>query len=84
MQVRYAVTFEFMNRPPLTHRGTVAGSQVATCASRAIRMAQRALRPVNWSSLVFVALERLDRDAAPEGAALAEEAASREDEAVEV
>lgn len=60
MTIRYAVTFEFPTRPPVTHRGTIAASQVATCASRAIRIARRALRPVAWSSVVFVALERLD------------------------
>jgi hypothetical protein len=59
MRIRYAVTFEFDTRPPLTHTGVVAASQVATCASRAIRTAQKALRPVHWSSVVFVALERL-------------------------
>jgi hypothetical protein len=57
--VRYVVTFEFDTRPPLTHRGTIAASSAATCASRAVRVAQQALRPVNWRSVVCVLLERL-------------------------
>ena len=61
MRVQYAVTFEFATRPPLTHRGTVAGSSTATCVARAVRTAQKALKPVNWSSTVCVLLERLDQ-----------------------
>ena len=57
--VRYAVTFEFEARAPVTHRGTVVASSAATCGARAMREAQRALRPVNWSSVVCVLLERL-------------------------
>lgn len=60
MTVNYAVTFEFDTRAPLTHRGTVAASSGATCVARATREAQKALRPVNWSSMVCVLLERLD------------------------
>lgn len=60
MTVRYAVTFEFDTRAPVTHRGTIAGGSGATCASRATRIAQKVLRPVNWSSMVCVLLERLD------------------------
>jgi hypothetical protein len=60
MTVNYAVTFEFDNRAPMTHRGTVLASSGATCVARATRAAQKALRPVNWSSLVCVLLERLD------------------------
>jgi len=59
MTVTYAVTFEFDVRPPLTHRGTVAGSTGATCVARATRIAQTALRPVGWTSLVVVLLERV-------------------------
>ena len=59
MTIRYAVTFEFLMKPPLTHRGTIAASSLGTIASRALREAQKALRPVNWSSCVFVALERV-------------------------
>ena len=61
MKVRYSVTFEFATRPPLTHRGTVAGSSTATCVARAVRTAQKALKPVNWSSVACVMLERLDQ-----------------------
>lgn len=60
MTVRFAVTYEFDTRAPLTFRGTVAGSSTATCVARATRRAQKALRPVGWSSVVCVLLERLD------------------------
>ena len=60
MTIRYAVTFEFLTRPPLTHRGTVAALSAATCASRAIKESQRILQPRGWTSLVFCALERSD------------------------
>jgi hypothetical protein len=63
MTVTYAVTFEFDTRPPVTHRGTVAASQVATCVARATRMAKKALRPVGWTSLVVVLLERVQAPA---------------------
>lgn len=59
MTVKYAVTFEFDSRPPLTHRGTVVASSGATCVARATREAQKAVRPVNWSSMVCVLLERV-------------------------
>jgi len=62
MTCRYAVTFEFTLRAPVTHRGTVQASAEATCASRAVRTAKRVLHPVNWSSVVCCLLERL-----PEG-----------------
>lgn len=60
MTVKYSVSFEFATRPPLTHRGTVSGSQVGTCVSRATREAQAVLSPKGWSSMVCVLLERLD------------------------
>lgn len=59
LTVRYAVTFEFDTRSPITHRGTVAASSTATCVARATRAAQKALKPVSWSSMVCVLLERL-------------------------
>lgn len=58
MTIKYSVTYEFEARPPVTHRGTIAATAASTCASRAIKAAQKALRPVNWSSMVYVALER--------------------------
>jgi hypothetical protein len=58
MTAKYVVTFEFAERPPETARGTVSGSSAATCASRAIREAQKALRPVRWESCVCVLLDR--------------------------
>ena len=59
MTVKYAVTFEFDERPPVTHRGAVEGTQVNVCVSRATRAAQAALRPKGWSSVVVVLLERV-------------------------
>ena len=43
MRVRYAVTFEFATRVPVTHRGEVEGGASWTCAQRAVREAQRHL-----------------------------------------
>lgn len=63
MRIKYAVTFEFSNRPPDTHRGIVEAGQAHVCAARAIKSARAALRPINWSSLVCVLLERLDGEA---------------------
>lgn len=60
MTVKFAVSYEFQSKPPATFRGTVSGSQVATCVSRATRQAQRSLRPKGWTSYVCVLLERLD------------------------
>lgn len=60
MRVKYAVTFEFDMAAPLTHRGTVVARHPATCCARAVREANSALRPRNWSSVVCVLLERLD------------------------
>ena len=59
MTVFYAVTFEFDSRQPLTHRGTVSASTGSTCFARAVRTAQKALRPVGWSSVVCVLLQRV-------------------------
>ena len=58
MKAKYAVTFKFDLRAPVTHRGRVAASSGATCVARAVREAQKALRPVGWASLVCVLLER--------------------------
>jgi len=60
MRVSYAVTFEFETRAPVTHRSTVEGWAASTCASRAVKEAQKALTPVNWTSMVCVLLERVD------------------------
>ena len=64
MKVRYSVTFEFELRPPVTHRGVVEAGQTHTCVSRATKLAQKALRPVNWTSCVCVLVERLDQPVA--------------------
>ncbi len=57
MTVRYAVTFE-STAAPLTHRGVMQAGQAHGCAARAINVAQKILRPFNWTSMVYVALER--------------------------
>ena len=54
MEFTYSVTFEFDTRQPMTHRGTVAASNHATCFSRAVRQAKKALRPKGESSVVCV------------------------------
>jgi hypothetical protein len=59
MRVRYAVTFEFDALPPLTHRGTVSGSNAVTVAKRALKAAMAVHRGVKWASLNVVLLERL-------------------------
>ena len=60
MTTKYSVTFEFdTTRPPLTYRGAVKGSQVATCVRLATKEAAKALGSVKgWSSMVCVLLER--------------------------
>jgi hypothetical protein len=64
MKVKYTVTYEFPRKPSLTHRGVVEAGREHVCAARAIKAARTALRPINWSSMVCVLLERLDEDAA--------------------
>ena len=80
MTCEYAVTFEFATRAPLTHRGTVAASSAATCASRATRAARQALRPIGWTSLVCVLLGRA-AESTPHSRAEGEATAVREEEA---
>ena len=63
MTVSYAVTFEFDNRPPITHRSVSQGRPSATCCFRAMRDAQKVLKPIGWSSCVCVLLERLPDEA---------------------
>jgi hypothetical protein len=63
MTVHYVVTFEFETRSPVTARGTIAGAKASTCVSRAVKDAQRALRPSGWTSLVCVLLDRLETTA---------------------
>lgn len=58
MTVHYAVTFEFDQQPPITHRGTVAARQAQTVVSRAVKDAMKAHPGLRWSSLVVVLLER--------------------------
>lgn len=65
MTVRYAVTFEFEMKPPLTHRGVAEGSSAATVVKRALKSAMAAYPRVVWSSMNIVLLERLDAADAP-------------------
>jgi hypothetical protein len=65
MRVAYAVTFEFDTQPPVTHRGTVAAAEMATCFARATRAAVKAHPGLRWTSAVCVLLERLPDDATP-------------------
>lgn len=60
MTVTYSVSFEFADRPPLTHRGTVEARQSHVCVARATKAAHQTLRPRNWTSLVCVLLERVE------------------------
>jgi hypothetical protein len=57
--IRYSITYEFDTREPMTHKGTSTAGSVATAMARAMREAQKALKPVAWSSLVCVVLERV-------------------------
>lgn len=60
MVCQVAVTFEFETRPPVTWRGEVeAGpNRAPAIVQRATRQAQRALKPIGWSSMVCCILER--------------------------
>jgi len=69
LKLKYSVTFEFDTRPPLTHRGIVEGASADACARRAVREARRLLKPVAWSSFVFVALERMPASGGEDGKA---------------
>jgi hypothetical protein len=64
MQSAYAVTFEFEVARPATHRGVVVGSSASALMRKAVREAQAACRPRNWTSVVCVLLER-DSKAGP-------------------
>lgn len=59
MTVTYAVTFEFDQQAPITHRGTVAAHMAHTCVLRAVKEATKAHPGLHWSSLVVVLLERV-------------------------
>ena len=59
MKCKYAVTFEFPERMPLTRRGELSASNAGTIARRAINEAKKEFKPINWSSLV-VLLDRGD------------------------
>ena len=58
MRAKCSVTFEFDVRAPVTWKGEMEGEAAHTVGLRAIREAQKVLQPRNWSSMVFVILER--------------------------
>lgn len=60
MTVEYAVTFEFDQQPPITHRGTVTGGKATTVVARATRAAVTAHPGLRWTSLVVVLLGRVE------------------------
>lgn len=64
MTVKYAVSFEFDIKPPVTARGTVSGGSASACVARATRAAVKANPGLRWTSLVCVLLERID-DSSP-------------------
>lgn len=57
MEVKYAVTFEFESKPPLTLRGMASGSAMPTCVARAARQAAKEAGRQMWSS-VLILIER--------------------------
>jgi hypothetical protein len=59
MTVKYVVTFEFDNAPPLVHRGIASGSKAPAVVKRALQAAMRAHPQKSWSSLVICLLERV-------------------------
>jgi hypothetical protein len=60
MKCHYSVSFEFEIRPPSTFTGVVEGFTAGTCARRAVEEAQKVLKPINWTSLVCVLLDRVE------------------------
>lgn len=65
MEVAYSVTFGFETRSPMTHRGTILAAQPSTCFARAVRQAQKALRPTGWTSVVCLIDRRAFEQNAP-------------------
>lgn len=60
MKCKASVTFEYLLRPPQTHKiPSIEASAPGTIARRALNEAKTALKPNSWCSLVVV-LERLD------------------------
>jgi hypothetical protein len=69
MTARYAVTFEFETKPPLTLHGTVSAAGMPTCVARAARTAMREAGRQTWASVVVV-IERESPSAIAEAAAV--------------
>ncbi len=59
MNAKYAVTFEYETKPPLTMRGEISASAMPTLVARATRKAARDAGRQTWSS-VSVLIERAD------------------------
>lgn len=57
MIARYAVTFEYDTKPPVTMRGEIVASAMPTLVARAARQAARDAGRQTWSS-VSVLIER--------------------------
>ena len=60
MRWTYAVTFEFAERAPVTHRGEVQAGSAAVCVQQATKEAAKQLKPLQWTSMVCVLLEELE------------------------
>jgi hypothetical protein len=58
MTAKWAVSFEFQTKPPLTFRGEVSASGMPTLVARAARTAMRQAGRQIWSSVV-VLIERV-------------------------
>lgn len=62
MKLRVKVTYEFDERPPETAEYVLEASGAHTCVARAMRLAQKDLKPRGWSSMLVCVLERLNAD----------------------
>jgi len=51
MKVSYAVTFEFIENPPITERGQVSAISVRTCVARALDEATEKNPNLKWNSI---------------------------------
>jgi hypothetical protein len=58
MKTQCKVTFEFLNRQPLTWQGEIEATQPETVVRKAVQQARLELSPRNWTSLICVILER--------------------------
>jgi hypothetical protein len=54
----YSVSFEYLERPPDTHRGYVKATSASVGTRRAVLAAEKIIKPRNWTSCVVCLLER--------------------------